>query len=119
MRITAVNALRAFAAVSLGVLSSAAPAQLRREPPREPDPAAGRIIAERLCVGCHVVGSAADGGPVPAGVPTFASIANRPGQTPLGIAGGIVVPHPPMPDIPLTRDEIRDLAAYIFALRAR
>jgi hypothetical protein len=39
------------------------------------------------------------------------------GQTAEAIAGRIVIPHPPMPQIQLTRLEIGDVAAYILSLR--
>lgn len=117
MRIARHIALAVATTVLVTTLPSA-PAQLpRRPPPREPDAAAGRMLAERLCVGCHLIGGAEQSQTVPAGVPSFAAIARRPGQTATGVAGGIVVPHPPMPDIPLTRDEIADLAAYVISLR--
>ena len=80
------------------------------------DPASGHKLAERLCVSCHAIGGGASG-PMRADVPGFTSIANRPGQTSEAIAGKIVVPHPEMPQIQLTRNEIASLAAYIMSLR--
>lgn len=77
----------------------------------------GKQIAEKLCVGCHIVGAEAAGSSVPADVPSFVSIASKPGQTAQSIAGAIVVPHPPMPQIQLTREEIGDVAAYILTLK--
>jgi hypothetical protein len=50
-------------------------------------------------------------------VPSFAAIANKKGQTIERIAGRIVVPHPPMPQVQLTRAEIAALSTYIFSLR--
>ncbi len=82
-----------------------------------PDAKTGRKIAEKLCVGCHTVGAEASGSTVAADVPSFARIASKPGQTAQGIAGAIVVPHPPMPQIQLTREEIGDIAAYILTLK--
>lgn len=82
-----------------------------------PDAKTGKAIAEKLCVGCHIVGPEAAGKTVPADVPSFTTIANKPGQTAQVIAGAIVVPHPPMPQIQLTREEIGDIAAYILTLR--
>jgi mono/diheme cytochrome c family protein len=79
----------------------------------------GRHIAQKLCVGCHIVGPQAAGASVSADVPSFQSIADKPGQDAAGIAGAIVVPHPPMPQIQLTREEIGDVAAYILTLRSR
>jgi hypothetical protein len=57
------------------------------------------------------------GATVPADVPSFARMANKPGQTAALIAGAIVVPHPPMPQTSLTRKEIGDVAAYTLALK--
>jgi len=89
------------------------------ETARAQDPAivAGRAIAERACAQCHVVGTDIQSGPVPAGIPSFAAIASRTGQTPEAIAGRIVLPHPPMPDASLTRIEIANVTAYIMSLR--
>lgn len=82
-----------------------------------PDAKTGRRIVEKLCVGCHIIGPQVKEGPMPADVPSFARIANQPGQTAAAIAGAIVVPHPPMPQIQLTHEEIGDVAAYILTLR--
>jgi mono/diheme cytochrome c family protein len=84
-----------------------------------PDAKTGKKIAEKLCVGCHIVGRQAAGATVPADVPSFARIANKPGQTATLIAGAIVVPHPPMPQTSLTREEIGDVAAYILTLKGQ
>ncbi len=81
-----------------------------------PDAKTGKQIAEKLCVGCHIVGPTAEG-TVPADVPSFMRIANEPGQSAETIAGAIVIPHPPMPTIHLTREEIGDIAAYILTLK--
>jgi mono/diheme cytochrome c family protein len=80
------------------------------------DPAKGQVLAARLCSNCHDVGAgpAANAKVEP---PSFKSIANRPGQTPEGLAGKIIIPHPEMPVIPVTLPEIRDLVSYIVSLR--
>lgn len=97
--------------VSLGLLHSAVHAQIH------PDAKTGHEIAAKLCSGCHIVDSSSAGASVSADVPSFEAIAGKPGQTAEAIAGRIVVPHPPMPQIQLTRLEIGDLAAYIMSLR--
>jgi mono/diheme cytochrome c family protein len=81
------------------------------------DAAKGRALAHQLCAGCHIVAKEAASSAVPADVPSFAAIARKPGQTAEAVAGRIVVPHPPMPDIQLTRGEIANLAAYILSLK--
>jgi mono/diheme cytochrome c family protein len=75
----------------------------------------GHELALRLCANCHVVDSLASG-PVPVGVPSFATIAAR-AESAEQIAGRIIVPHPPMPDATLSAPEIRDIVAYIMSLR--
>jgi cytochrome c len=82
-----------------------------------PDAKTGHEIASKLCTGCHIVGEKAANTAMPADVPSFEEIANMPNQTAEAIAGRIVVPHPPMPTITLTREEIGDVAAYIMSLR--
>ena len=76
----------------------------------------GQELSARLCSGCHIVspGSAATVNP---DVPTFAAIAGRPDSTAERLAGRIIVPHPPMPNVQLTVAEMRDIIAYILSLR--
>jgi len=97
--------------VGLGLSGSAVRAQIH------PDAKTGKELASKLCVSCHIVGPEASSASVPADVPSFERIANKPGQTTQAIAGAIVIPHPPMPQIELTREEIGDVAAYILTLR--
>jgi hypothetical protein len=52
-----------------------------------------------------------------AGIPTFRSIANRPGQSGERIKGILIRPHVPMPDMHLTNEEITDIIAYLETLR--
>jgi mono/diheme cytochrome c family protein len=74
----------------------------------------GEQLAKRWCAACHVVADdqthAADN------VPTFASIARRPGISASKIATFLADPHPKMPDMQLGRTETADLAAYIMSL---
>lgn len=83
---------------------------------KKPDIDNGNKIARTLCTSCHLIGEPANA-PVPSDVPTFASIANRPGQTADHISTWLTRPHPPMPNLNLTRMEIRDLTGYILSLR--
>ena len=82
------------------------------------DPKVGQALAERLCASCHVTGREPRRDTMLVDVPSFAAIANKKGQTIERIAGRIVVPHPPMPQVQLTRAEIAALSTYIFSLRA-
>jgi len=80
------------------------------------DPAAGKATAMKWCASCHLVEEGQATAPA-AGVPSFAAIAAKPDQNADRIAGAIVAPHPPMPDLQLSRQQINDLAAYILTLR--
>jgi mono/diheme cytochrome c family protein len=80
------------------------------------NPQRGRELAARLCVTCHVIDRTTSG-PVRADVPSFPAIAGRSGSTAEYLAGKIIVPHPAMPGVALTADEIRDIVAYIVALK--
>jgi len=83
-----------------------------------PNASRGREIAEKLCVTCHIVGTEVEGASVLADVPSFVTIGNKPDQTAEAIAGKIVMPHPPMPQMYLSREQIADLATYIMSLRS-
>jgi hypothetical protein len=48
--------------------------------------------------------------------PPFEGIAERSSGEMDTLAGFLADPHPPMPDLSLTRQEIRDLIAYIESL---
>ncbi|HWB46650.1 MAG TPA: cytochrome c [Hyphomicrobiaceae bacterium] len=76
----------------------------------------GHDLSVGLCTGCHSVERQV-AGPVTADVPTFAAIAARPGMNAEVIAGRIVIPHPAMPNVPLSAAEIRDIATYIMSLK--
>lgn len=82
----------------------------------QPDPGHGKVLAEKLCTNCHLVGSAKQEH-ANADVPSFHEIADKEGQTAGSIIARILLPKHPMPTIPLTKAELSDLAAYILSLR--
>lgn len=82
------------------------------------DPAAGLTIALHSCAQCHVV-AGRQAGPVPVGVPTFADISRMRSTTALSLRAFLQTPHPPMPDLALTRREMEDVVSYILSLRER
>ena len=102
----------AFGAASIAVVG---PAIASAQPVG--DARNGRILAQRLCSNCHVTGEGQESRR--ADVPSFAAIARRPQSTPERLAARIVLPHPEMPNVPLTRAELRDIIAYIHGLRAK
>ena len=67
----------------------------------------GRRLAERWCVSCHGATDAA---------PPLEALANRPNRTAYTLRAWLTQPHPPMPDLSLTREEIDDLVAYLAEL---
>jgi mono/diheme cytochrome c family protein len=78
------------------------------------DSARGAKLAKQWCASCHIVSSDQTRGADVA--PPFASIAKRPGFTADRTAQFLMRSHPRMPDVHLTRDEARDLGAYIATL---
>jgi cytochrome c len=81
-----------------------------------PSPEKGHTLAQKFCTNCHVIDDTSNT-TVPAGVPAFRGIANKPGQTGQNIMNVLIQPHAPMPDLHLTRDEIIDIIAYLETLR--
>lgn len=107
--------MKAFSAVSFILMFLLADRSLAGPGTPKADPEIGRALAERVCVACHVISKHPS--TVATDVPSFPAIANKPGQSMETIAGRIVIPHPPMIAVPLTRAEIADLAAYIMTFQ--
>ena len=79
------------------------------------NPEKGSDLAQRWCVSCHVVSKNQTKGLD--GVPSFAFIAQRPDLNVDKLAFFLLDPHPVMPNMTLSRDNARDLAAYIASQR--
>ncbi len=79
------------------------------------DTANGKKLAERWCASCHVVTSSQQRGNTQA--PPFSEIAKKPHIDAPMIALFLLVPHPKMPDMNLSRFEASDIAAYIASLK--
>ncbi|NYZ14882.1 cytochrome C [Azospirillum sp. RWY-5-1] len=77
------------------------------------DPVAGRGIAERWCLSCHAGPGGRSGSDA---APTLESLGRQRHDRPHWVRGWLTAPHPPMPDVPLTRDEIEDVVAYLESL---
>jgi mono/diheme cytochrome c family protein len=75
----------------------------------------GKIIATTWCANCHVVQN--DQPVASADVPAFATIAEKYADDMDVLGAFLADPHPVMPDMSLTRQEISDLVAYIGSLR--
>lgn len=76
------------------------------------DAEAGRQLAERWCSNCHAVepSSGVDQ------APTFEAIAKDPARSPDWIRTWLMTPHPTMPDMGLSREEIESIIAYLQSL---
>lgn len=72
--------------------------------------------AKKWCAHCHLVGPGA-GAVAQIDVPSFESIAASPHQSLENIENRILKPHPPMPDLQLSREALRELALYIMSLK--
>ncbi len=79
------------------------------------DTANGEKLARRWCASCHVVAPDQSQGNTQAA--PFSEMAKLPGLDAAKLALFLLAPHPPMPDMSLSRNEASDLAAYIAAQR--
>jgi mono/diheme cytochrome c family protein len=94
-------------------LCAALPVLMAVPPAAAADVAKGGIIAKRWCAACHLV--APDQTMANSDAPSFTSIAHKK-PTSRALSAFLTDPHPKMPDMNLTRDEIADIVAYIKGL---
>ncbi len=93
-----------FVAIAVGALAPPAAAAGQ--------PEAGWQLARRWCTGCHVVDTAGHGTDA---APPFATIA-RERKDRRWVRAWLEAPHPPMPNMSLSRGEIDDVIAYLDSL---
>jgi mono/diheme cytochrome c family protein len=84
---------------------------------RAQDIAHGKAIADIWCSNCHRVG-AEEQRTGRDTVPPFSSIARMQSTTAASLAAFLSTTHGGMPNLALSRREIRDVSAYILSLRA-
>ncbi len=82
---------------------------------RAADAENGKRIAERWCATCHIVSPVQQRGTTH--TPPFSEIAKKDHMDAPMLALFLLLPHPKMPDMNLTRSEAADLAAYIVSLK--
>jgi mono/diheme cytochrome c family protein len=99
-------AIRCLLAVSAFAFLPAGPAASASDPDQ------GERIAQRWCATCHVV--AENQKQASADAPSFFDIAKR--KTNGDLMSFLIDPHPKMPDMSLSRQEIADITAYIRSL---
>ncbi len=104
-----VTTVLATACSLIGVVSALAQ-------PAGADANRGRELAKRVCTNCHVIDREPPGS-LRTDIATFPAIADRSGVTAEQLAGAIIIPHPAMPSVQLTTQEIRDVVAYILSLK--
>ena len=105
--------------LAISTMAAAAAVGSTLAQPGVSDPSHGRELANSLCSNCHQIEPGSEEG-LKTDVPSFSSIANRPGQTEERLAGAIILsPHPEMPKVALTTRELRDILSYIMSLRAK
>lgn len=107
--------LRLIAAMLLSVAATAAAAQTPAIPKPDPSAEKGAELAAKLCSNCHLMEGHTTS--VPAGVISMRGIANRQGQTGQRVHDMLIQPHPPMPDIRLSVEEIQSVIFYLETLR--
>jgi mono/diheme cytochrome c family protein len=78
------------------------------------DPNNGGRLAQRWCASCHLVAPTQQ--QASSDVPPFATIGRVPGFNAEHVAYFLLTPHPPMPDMGLSRNDAQDIAAYIGSL---
>lgn len=74
----------------------------------------GQRLARQWCSGCHLVEPSNMASDV---APTFSQIAENRDLTPDRLRRWLSDPHPPMPNLSLSRAEIEVLVAYLESLR--
>ncbi len=77
--------------------------------------AAGKALAQASCASCHLVSP--DQKSATTEAPPFTTIAKRPVEEIEELDAFLAAPHPPMPPVSLTRQEISDILAYIVSLK--
>ncbi|MEZ5931717.1 MAG: cytochrome c [Alphaproteobacteria bacterium] len=78
---------------------------------------AGEKLAKQWCTNCHLIGTEQSAGGDAA--PPFAAIAESAADRKDDLKAWLADPHPPMPNLSLSRFEIDDLLAYIESLGDR
>jgi cytochrome c len=88
-----------------------------QNPPSEGNPAAGRAFALQACTPCHVVSPKQLSPGRFATAPDFQAIANTRAMTASALHAFLSSPHPTMPSLILSRQEEKNVIAYILSLR--
>ena len=102
--------MAALAAASLAVLAGTVAAQEMGDSKR------GHFLAETVCSECHAIDRGAPRSRN-GNAPTFESIANTRGMTPMALRVALRTPHREMPNLVLKNGDIDDIIAYLDTLK--
>jgi len=80
------------------------------------DARAGLTLAQGTCAACHAVGRGQQS--TNANAPAFDKIANVPGMTAIALQASLQTSHRSMPNLILSTEDRRNVAAYILSLKA-
>ena len=80
------------------------------------DAEAGHKLAQLWCTSCHIVDAPPHGAGAATPAPAFPTIARR-HQDRAWVRAWLVAPHPQMPNLDLSRQQIDDVIAYLDSLR--
>ena len=94
--------------IALAAALAAAPALAQ-----EPDLERGKMLAERWCSECHLIGPMGPGGDA---APAFQRLAET--RSDEALRAGIADPPPPMPKLDISAMAADDITAYIRSLAA-
>jgi mono/diheme cytochrome c family protein len=84
---------------------------------QEGDARAGLTIAQDTCAACHAIRRGQQS--TNANAPAFDKVANVPGMTAIALQASLQTSHRSMPNLILSTDERRNVAAYILSLKAK
>ena len=109
-----VGSFRSYKGVSMKFLLTAALAgAVLASPAYAADVEAGHAVVQRWCSNCHVTSEAQRGQDT---APTLPDIAQRHAGDQTWLRAWLTSPHPPMPNLNLSRQEIDDVVAYLATL---
>ena len=77
---------------------------------------AGHRLVQRWCAECHVVDTSGQGSDA---APAFTEIAQQHGKDEHWLRAWLTAPHPPMPNLNLSRVQIDNIIAYLRSLEPR
>ena len=80
-------------------------------------PARGLVYVRDRCAECHAVEAATKQSPVRA-APSFVTVANIPGMTPMALTAWLHSSHKLMPNLIVHSEDLGDVIAYIRSLKS-